>query len=191
MARATGEQVYLDDAKQQWDDHYMGWTSHQFGWDIKLPGAQILLARLDGAANPEYVTAVEKFCEWMQNNATVSPKGLIWLGEWGSLRSIATVIFALMEAADDGITPEANRRIAKQQMEYILGSTGRSFVVGFGINPPMRPHHGASSCPTRPEQCSQNIAANSLDPNPQVLYGALVGGPGVKDDYEDVRTDYV
>jgi hypothetical protein len=28
-------------------------------------------------------------------------------------------------------------------------------------------------------------------PNPQILYGALVGGPDIDDNYEDIRDDYV
>ena len=29
---------------------------------------------------------------------------------------------------------------AKKQINYLLGDSGRSFVVGFGINPPQRPY---------------------------------------------------
>ena len=38
-------------------------------------------------------------------------------------------------------------------MNYFLGSTGRSFVVGFGKNPPKEPHHRGSSCPKYPARC--------------------------------------
>lgn len=41
-----------------------------------------------------------------------------------------------------------------------------------------------------PETCDWN-AFNNVDPNPQILYGALVGGPGLDDSYEDRREDYV
>jgi hypothetical protein len=34
-------------------------------------------------------------------------------------------------------------------------------------------------------------AFESPDPNPQVLEGALVGGPGANDDWQDDRGDYV
>ena len=30
---------------------------------------------------------------------------------------------------------------AQEQIHYMLGSNGHSFVVGFGDNPPDRPHH--------------------------------------------------
>ena len=32
---------------------------------------------------------------------------------------------------------------------------------------------------------------NAPGPNPQVLYGALAGGPDVNDFYEDKRNDYI
>ena len=51
-----------------------------------------------------------------------------------------------------------------------------------------------SSCPTREEcggcECG-NEAHDSPDPNPQVLEGALVGGPDENDNWEDDRADYV
>ncbi len=30
---------------------------------------------------------------------------------------------------------------AKSQINYMLGDAGRSYVVGFGNNPPTEPHH--------------------------------------------------
>ena len=72
----------------------------------------------------------------------------------------------------------------------MLGSTGRSFVCGFGENPPVQPHHRGASCPDIPEPCGQEDL-NKLEPNPHVLYGALVGGPDFTDLYHDNRSDYV
>ena len=33
-----------------------------------------------------------------------------------------------------------------RNIKCFLGDTGRSFVVGFGNNPPVQPHHRGSSC---------------------------------------------
>lgn len=41
-----------------------------------------------------------------------------------------------------------------------------------------------------PAPCGWEAQQNP-GPNPHVLYGALVGGPGESDDYIDSRTDYV
>lgn len=78
----------------------------------------------------------------------------------------------------------------RRQLGYILGDAGRSFVVGFGANPPARPHHRASSCPPLGAACSWD-AFNSHAPNPHTLFGALVGGPGGDDSYVDDRGDYI
>jgi hypothetical protein len=48
----------------------------------------------------------------------------------------------------------------------------------------------SSSCPSRPATCDWN-AFNSPSPNPQLLTGALVGGPDQNDNYEDNRGDYI
>jgi hypothetical protein len=67
---------------------------------------------------------------------------------------------------------------------------GRSYVVGYGVNPPLRAHHRAASCPTSGPCGWDNY--NSPAPNPNILRGALVGGPPQPDDasYEDIRTNY-
>ena len=78
----------------------------------------------------------------------------------------------------------------RKQIHLLLGDAGRSYVVGFGNNPPTQPHHGGASCPNRPADCSWN-EFNNAGSNPQVLYGALVGGPDQNGNYEDKRSDYV
>ena len=66
-----------------------------------------------------------------------------------------------------------------------------SFVVGYGENPPVRPHHASSSCPSAPAVCDWDTFENKM-PNAHVLKGALVGGPDAPDDeYKDDREDYI
>ena len=82
-------------------------------------------------------------------------------------------------------------KYAHGQLEYMLGSSGRSFVAGFGSNPPLRAHHKASSCPLAPARCDWDNF-NSPNPNPQILHGALVGGPSElnSDNIPDKRDDF-
>ena len=67
-------------------------------------------------------------------------------------------------------------------MRYILGDCGRSYVVGFGNNPPTHVHHRGASCPLETGGLGSNVptcdfsAFNLATSNPNVLYGALVGG---------------
>jgi len=62
---------------------------------------------------------------------------------------------------------------ARAQIRYMLGDAGRSYVVGYGKDPPLRAHHRGASC--RPGDCS-SVQEGSPDPNPNVISGALVGG---------------
>ena len=64
---------------------------------------------------------------------------------------------------------------------YMLGDSGRSYVVGFGNNPPAHAHHRGASCPienglgSNDPPCDYGNYALPT-PNPNTLYGALVGG---------------
>mmetsp|Transcript_82490 Transcript_82490/g.233337 ORF Transcript_82490/g.233337 Transcript_82490/m.233337 type:complete len:189 (+) Transcript_82490:810-1376(+) len=70
----------------------------------------------------------------------------------------------------------------------MLGDGGRSYVIGFGSNSPRRPHHAASTCACT--GCCDWDTYNADADNCQTLTGALVGGPGSNDDYDDDRTNY-
>lgn len=59
----------------------------------------------------------------------------------------------------------------------------RSFVVGYGKNPPKHPHH-------RTAHGSWANQMNVPENHRHTLYGALVGGPGRDDSYRDDITDY-
>jgi endoglucanase len=116
--------------------------------------------------------------------------GMVYLDQWGPLRHAANAAFVCLQAAKLGINPAANQKFAESQIGYILGDTGRSFVVGVGVDPPQRPHHRASSCPNEPVPCDFSAMTNP-GPNPHILTGALVGGPDKSDAYTDKRDDYV
>ena len=47
------------------------------------------------------------------------------------------------QAADLGIESDLNIEWDTQQVNYALGSNGRSFLIGYGVDPPVRPHHTA------------------------------------------------
>lgn len=83
----------------------------------------------------------------------------------------------------------------RMQMDYLLGSnpTGRSYMVGFGSNPPTQPHHRAASVPTLLPNATVNCGLSFVDwghkegPNVHELTGAIVGGPDENDYFEDKR----
>lgn len=142
LYRATNKEQYREDYSRFWTEFGLNYRPDGFGWDDKLAGAQILLAKINGSS--QYVSAAQAFCDWAADEVPKTPLGLAFLSEWGSLRSIANVAFACSQAASAGIKPDHYRAFLKAQIDYMLGDSGRSYVVGYGHNPPEKPHHRAS-----------------------------------------------
>ena len=84
-------------------------------------------------------------------------------------------------------------------MDYILGVNPlqMSYMVGFGPHFPKRIHHRGSSLPSLASH-KQAIGCDggfqpffySPNPNPNILVGAIVGGPNDSDGFPDDRSDY-
>lgn len=83
-------------------------------------------------------------------------------------------------------------------MDYILGDNPAkmSYMVGFGKKYPQHVHHRGSSVPSvhdhpNPIPCNDGFQYfHSGSPNPNVLVGAIVGGPDNKDNFADDRNNY-
>ena len=84
-------------------------------------------------------------------------------------------------------------------MDYILGENPEkmSYMVGFGSNYVQQAHHRGASI----ESMKKNHEAvtckggfdlyfNRAEPNPNVLDGAVVGGPDENDGYTDSRSNF-
>ena len=185
---ATGDESYLRKADGYFDSFTPDYK-WAFGWDNKFYGAACLLANLTNG--DKYKKALEKNLDWWcgigGESITYTPKGLAWLDSWGSLRYAMNTAFIAGSYVDGGNCPAAKKaaytKLLETQTDYALGSTGRSFVVGYGVNPPEHPHH----------RTAQGSWANNMsEPNyhRHILYGALVGGPDASDGYTDMVSDY-
>ena len=186
---ATGEDEYLDIAEScyaQASSDYI-WA---MCWDDVHIGAAVLLARITD--KDIYSNAVEKHLDWWTTGTegeriTYTPKGLAWLDSWGSLRySTTTAFVAAVYASWQGCDKDrvsTYLSFAEAQCDYALGSSGRSYMVGFGENPPCHPHH-------RTAQGSYCDNMNEPASHRHTLYGALVGGPDANDGYTDEVSNY-
>ncbi|XP_042485084.1 endoglucanase 8-like [Macadamia integrifolia] len=85
--------------------------------------------------------------------------------------------------------------LAKTQVDYILGNNPMkmSYMVGYGEKFPFKIHHRGSTLPSI-DQHPGHIACKagtpyflSKKPNPNLLTGAVVGGPYPNDTYPDSR----
>lgn len=114
-----------------------------------------------------------------------SNNGWAVVSGYGSARyNTAAGLCAMVYAKETGNMQFAEW--AKDQMEYILGDNpmGYAYEVGYGNSFASQPHHRSSHC----------SATQSMDdPVVQVhtLWGALVGGPDLKDYHSDVTKDYI
>merc|ERR1712241_428215 len=119
LYRATGDASYLQKAEDFFDSGEMCNSNLWFGWDNKKAGVEVLLYEITGDA--KYQKCVDNFMNEIKG-APYTPKGLIFVDNWGSNRHAG------------------NNAFVEKQIGYILGDTGRSYMVGFGVNPPLRPH---------------------------------------------------
>jgi Glycosyl hydrolase family 9 len=83
------------------------------------------------------------------------------------------------------------RCLTVSQINYILGDSGRSFVVGLGERFPLAPHSREGFCAMDmdPKDCSYNLWFQEDAANPQIVVGAIVAGPNTEDQYQDSRSD--
>lgn len=96
------------------------------------------------------------------------------------------------------ITSEKLITLAKKQVDYVLGDNPAkmSYMVGFGERYPLHVHHRGSSLPSvhaHPDLIDCNNGFQYLyssSANPNVLVGAILGGPNDKDQFSDDRNNY-
>ncbi|KAK3104481.1 hypothetical protein FSP39_003142 [Pinctada imbricata] len=181
---ASGDETYLNQAK----GFYEAGKAFAFSWDDNTPACQLLMYEATG--DKKYLGDVEAMVRDYMDGGSVqhTPCGLAWRDKWGSLRYASNAAYIALAAADDGVGGEEFKKFALSQINYVLGDNRQhmSFEIGYGNNYPKKPHHKASSCNPG---CSWNNYNSGAD-NPHVLNGALVGGPGPDDSYNDDRHDY-
>ncbi|KAG6486338.1 endoglucanase 11-like isoform X1 [Zingiber officinale] len=147
------------------------------------------------------------------SNVHRTPGGMLFVREWNNMQYVANAAFLLSVYSDhlskagqqlhcpNGIvTIDDLRGEAKAQVDYLLGSNplGISYLVGYGPKYPTKVHHrGASIVSYKRSKgfigCMQgyyNWYARP-DPNPNIIIGALVGGPDSKDRFKDDRMNYM
>lgn len=186
---ATGNDEYLTKAESYYPlaNQDYDWA---MCWDDVHVGAAVLLA--DITNKDVYKTAVEQHLDWWTtgvsgSHITYTPKGLAWLDNWGSVRYATTTGFIASVYSEWSGCPDNKADtywdFAVSQADYALGSTGFSYMVGFGDAYPQHIHH-------RTAQGSYSNNMNEPGNARHVLVGALVGGPDASDNYTDEVSNY-
>lgn len=196
---ATGDQYYLDKATSYIPNLGKEMVSKELKytwahcWDDVQQGAMLLYAR--NTMDPTYIKQVQKHLDYMTvgydgNVVSKLEGGLVYIDIWGCLRYACNVGFIAAvycdTVIDDPVLIKRYTDLYETQINYCLGDNplNRSFVVGYGKDYPINPHH----------RTAHGTWANSIQNPPNnrnLLYGALVGGPTQAGDYEDDRENYI
>ncbi|XP_027101547.1 endoglucanase 1-like [Coffea arabica] len=193
---------------------------YSFSWDDKRPGTKVLLAKgflekstqefqLYKAHSDSYICSL---IPGMPNfQAQYTPGGLLYKQSESNLQYVTSSSFLLLTYAKylrsnggvaacgvSTITADKIIETAKRQVDYILGDNPAkmSYMVGFGQRYPQHVHHRGSSVPSvhaHPGRvsCSDGFQyLYSRLPNPNILVGAILGGPDSRDNFADDRNNY-
>ncbi len=194
---ASGDSTYLTKAQTYFGNIGMEGQSSNVAykwtqsWDDKHYGAELLLAKLTGGA--QYKTAIENNLDYWTTGGpdgskiTYTPKGLAHLDNWGCIRyamGASTLAFCYANWSGANATKAATyKSFAETQVNYALGSTGRSYIIGFGSNYPQHPHHRTAESSWADSQTVPPYCRHTL-------IGALVGGPDASDNFTDDDSQY-
>jgi endoglucanase len=188
LHRATGEGRYLADAEIFSEEFGRSWWAPD--WENPSDYCRHSMY-MSGSADALAVWKLE--VDGYLDTISTSPEvaGMAYFFDWGTLQYASGAAFSaamLHEVTGDPRYAD----FAMSQLEYITGDNGygRSFVVGFGEDPPSHPHH----------KNAFGREAHDWDLTgdfEHVLTGALVGGPTIGDlrgvtspGYEDDVWDY-
>ncbi|KAF7102113.1 hypothetical protein CFC21_103298 [Triticum aestivum] len=196
------------------DDYSFSWDDKRVGTKVllsrgflrrKLQGLQLYKAHSDS-----YICSLVPGTSSFQAGQ-YTPGGLIYKEGESNMQYVTTATFlllayskylkssgAIVSCGGGVVSPADLVALAKRQVDYILGKNpaGRSYMVGFGARFPERAHHRGASMPSvraHPGQIGCDAGFQYLHAggaNPNVLVGAVVGGPDSRDGFDDDRGNY-
>ncbi|KAK6145521.1 hypothetical protein DH2020_022341 [Rehmannia glutinosa] len=220
LERATNDNTYLEFITQSWNNggirRMFSWDDKFVGAQV-LVAKGVLEGKFSGNGNLDQLknNAEQYICNCIQkgySNVQKTNGGLLWFLEWANLQYVTSASFIItayadflantnttIQCANGAVGPQDLIDFAKSQVDYILGSNPNqmSYMVGFGLNYPKQVHHRGASIvsikkDSRPVSCQDgfNEWFHKNAENPNVLIGAIVGGPDLGDQYRDSRDNY-
>ncbi|KAK4759310.1 hypothetical protein SAY87_022441 [Trapa incisa] len=212
LYKATKKSMYLKYLQEE----AISAAVTEFSWDLKYAGAQIILSEFFFNGDKSFETfkrhADSFICSVLPDSPyhqiVLTPGGMIHLRD-GANTQYVTGTALLFDVYGD-ILARFNQKVdcggkqfdstrllafSKQQMDYLLGSNPqkRSYMVGFGTNPPKQAHHRGASVPVMSPDDLVSCPMSFVNwftkntPNPNELTGAILGGPDRYDQFTDKR----
>ncbi|CAA6656208.1 unnamed protein product [Spirodela intermedia] len=206
--RATGKVYYWDYLMEtSTSSTSLSW------WESSAGTASTPEIVAGGSSNGDLLGRADEFvCTTLPESPTVqvqySAGGLLFKAGGSNMQHATSLSFLLavharqlmrlnraVRCGGEAVAPSRLVELAKSQVDYILGDNPLriSYMVGYGDKYPQRIHHRGSSLPsalTHPGHigCKEGTPYYlSASPNPNLLVGAIVGGPDMLDWYEDFR----
>ncbi|CAN6224353.1 unnamed protein product [Urochloa humidicola] len=150
------------------------------------------------------------------DNVDRSPGGMLYVRQWNNLQYVSSAAFLLTayshylssSTSSGGLlrcprgeaAPGDLLTLARSQADYILGRNPLrlSYMVGYGRRFPVRVHHRGASIVAHKSNSRFIGCMQGFDDwfgrgraNPNVLAGAIVGGPNCRDEFRDDRGNYM
>lgn len=135
MYKATKSAKYLADAKKYYAQTSFNTDSETFQLDNKRPGLSVLLAGLTD--DVVYAADATKYFDaYLSQKVQHTPRGLAYPYHWGGGRFGGNVAWlAVMYAKNKNVDAGYRARLRNYaffQVNYYLGDSGRSWMVGYG-----------------------------------------------------------
>ncbi|KAL3506284.1 hypothetical protein ACH5RR_031666 [Cinchona calisaya] len=217
--KATNDKFYLDyiirsnpggaRGSFSWDDKHVG-TQVLIAKEL-LEGKFSEHKELD-----QYKNFAEQFiCNCIgkgENNWKRTKGGLLWYDAFNNLQYATSSSFIVatyakslsitkktLECPHGMVEHKELVTFVRSQVDYMLGSNPRkmSYMVGFGPKFPQRVHHRGASIVSIKKNATQGTCKGGFEdwgnrdaPNPNVIHGAIVGGPDLDDQFSDDRMNY-
>ncbi|GFZ21342.1 glycosyl hydrolase 9C1 [Actinidia rufa] len=200
LFRATNDEYYLkyvsDNAASMGGT---GWAVREFSWDNKYAGVQILLSKVLMEGGGGAYTSILKQYQAKADFLCMCLCGLVYVREWNNMQYAASAAFLAAVYSDYLSKAHAILKCPDAQADYMLGKNPKSmsYIVGYGQMYPLRVHHRGASITSISllhslVGCVEGFETwyHRPEANPNIIYGALVGGPDNNDGFNDDRSNY-
>ncbi|KAI9286074.1 Six-hairpin glycosidase-like protein [Umbelopsis sp. AD052] len=195
---STNQSSYLNDSKTyyQTSDCQNAWGEES--WDSQGGHLHVLLYNI--TKDPQYMTNFKAFAGQYLPGTTQTfkqtPLGLAFPEFWGTIALGMNACMAMVTMAKViGYTDPYSVQMfnfCTQQVNYVMGEKGYSFMVGMGSQYPLRVNHISSYNPYDESPLYnqsltdiENDFLSGLTNNRRIAYGAIVSGPDKSDHYQD------
>ena len=188
LHRATGNSEYLSKAENYFKSEIGSLGDWSYATDDHSYGAATLLAK--ESSDPFFKEQTKTWLDtWVNGGGNVkyTEGGFAHRANWASVPLNQSAAFSAEWYHDHVEANPEYSQFATEQTDYVLGDNPAdfSYVVGFGDNYAQRTHHRGSAGTAPMDGSSRE--------NDNLLYGAVVGGPGEVDDFShnDRRDDWI